>query len=97
GGDVRRVTRARALDRYRLDLTFDDGSQGTVDLSHLAGRGVLRLWDEPGAFESVRIGGGGELLWGDELDLCPDALYLRVTGKSPESAFPGLRRAATRA
>jgi hypothetical protein len=25
------------------------------------------------------------------VDLCPDALYLRVTGKSPEEKFPALQ------
>jgi len=23
-------------------------------------------------------------IWGDQIDLCPDALYLRATGKEPE-------------
>ena len=25
------------------------------------------------------------------IDLCPDAMYLRLTGKSPEAIFPRLR------
>jgi hypothetical protein len=31
------------------------------------------------------------LIWGEELDLCPDSLYLQVTGKTPEDIFPALR------
>ena len=32
-----------------------------------------------------------ELVWGGQVDLCPDALYLKVTGKEPEDVFPALR------
>ena len=31
------------------------------------------------------------LAGGPEIDICPDAMYLRLTGKSPEEIFPGLR------
>jgi hypothetical protein len=41
--------------------------------------------------------GAGELGWGDQIDLCPDALYLKVTGKTPEDLFPALRHVPTRA
>ena len=41
------------LDGFRLQVAFSDGVSGTVDLSHLVGRGVFRLWDDqesPGRF-----------------------------------------------
>jgi hypothetical protein len=62
-----------------------------VDLSHLAGKGVFGIWRDRRAFESVRIGSSGELVWSDQVDLCPDALYLKATGKRPEDLFPSLR------
>ena len=37
------------------------------------------------------VGETGELIWPNDLDLCPDALYLRVTGKKPEEEFPALK------
>jgi hypothetical protein len=40
----------------------------------------------------VKIGSSGELVWNDQIDLCPDALYLKVTGKKPEDIFPALRQ-----
>ncbi len=94
---MRRITEVRAIARYQLELTFDDGIRGVADLSDLAGKGVFALWQNAGAFEQVRIGSSGELLWGDQVDLCPDALYLRVTGKTPEDIFPALRQEATHA
>lgn len=75
---------------YRLDLVFDDGIRGTVDLSHLVSKGVFALWQDYSAFERVRIGPSGELIWSDQIDLCPDALYLKATGKSPEAIFTKL-------
>ena len=81
----------KALPHFRLWLRYDDGIEGEIDLSDLAGRGVFKAWDDPMFFGSVRLGLHGALEWGPDLDLCPDAMYLRLTGKSPEELFPALR------
>ncbi|MGA2069323.1 MAG: DUF2442 domain-containing protein [Thermoguttaceae bacterium] len=88
---MRRIVEVHVLEDYRLKLTFDDGISGTVDVSDLAGKGVFGIWCERQTFESVRIGPSGELVWSDQVDLCPDALYLKATGKRPEDLFPALR------
>ncbi len=77
-----RIVSVEPLSNHRLRLGFADGVTGDVDLSHLAGRGVFSAWDEIGVFESVAIGPCGELQWGEEIDLCRDALYLQVTGRT---------------
>ncbi|MFL6259877.1 MAG: DUF2442 domain-containing protein [Thermoanaerobaculia bacterium] len=82
----------KALPNYRLWLRYADGVTGEVDLSHLAGDGVFALWNDPGEFEKVHVGPLGNIAWTDEVDICPDALYLEITGKSPEDVFPGLFR-----
>ena len=89
-----KIIKVRILKGYCLELAFDDGVGGVVDLSELVGRGVFALWSDLHVFEQVRIGSFGELVWGDQIDLCPDSLYLRVTGKKPEDVFPALRREA---
>jgi hypothetical protein len=89
---MRKIVKVKALQGYRLELEFDDGVRGVVDLSDLTGKGVFTLWRDRSAFEQVRIGSSGELAWGDQIDLCPDALYLKVTGKKPEDLFPVLRQ-----
>jgi hypothetical protein len=94
---MRKVSKVKAVQGYRLELEFDDGVSGTVDLSGLVGKGVFALWCDRCAFEQVRIGTSGELVWGDQIDLCPDALYLKVTGKTPEDLFPALRQVPARA
>jgi len=86
-----KIAEVKALQGYRLWLRYEDGVEGEVDLSDIAGRGVFAAWNERGFFESVRIDKSGALAWGDSLDLCPDALYLRLTGKTPEEVFPKLK------
>lgn len=94
---MRKITHVEVLQAYQLALSFDDGTTGTVDLSGLAGRGVFACWNDPAVFGRVQIGSSGELLWGNQVDLCPDAMYLRVTGKQPEELFPALRQEPARA
>lgn len=86
-----KVSEVKVLPGYRLELLFDDGARGVVDLSELAGKGVFAIWSDPGILEQVHIGSFGELAWGAQIDLCPDSLYLKVTGKKPEDVFPALR------
>lgn len=92
-----RVVQAEALESYRLALLFSDGVSGVVDLSDVAGRGVLALWNDYERFREVRIGDAGEVIWADSVDLCPDSLYLKVSGKEPEEVFPALQHQLTRA
>ena len=76
---------------YRLFLRFEDGASGVVDLSSFTGRGVFAAWLEPGVFEQVRLAEEGHPEWPGEIDLCPDSLYMQLTGKRPEDVFPKLR------
>jgi hypothetical protein len=89
---VLKLIHAEALPGYRLSLRYADGVTGEVDVSHLVGKGVFRLWNEPEAFRQVSIGTAGEVRWSNEVDLCGDALYLEITGKQPNEVFPGLRK-----
>ena len=78
----------RLLEKYKLFLRFDDGVSGVVDLSD---------WKRDGVFEQVRITKLGALEWRGELNLCADALYLKLTGKQPEEIFPTLGKRVTHA
>ena len=70
-----RITRAESLPNFLLELQFDNGESGVVDLSSLVGRGVFVAWEQPGVFEQVSLTSEGAVEWPGELDLCPDALY----------------------
>jgi uncharacterized protein DUF2442 len=81
----------KALADYKIWVRFADGIEGEVDLSHLAGRGVFSLWRDYAEFQKVHIGPGGAIAWNAEVELCPDSIYLELTGKTPEEVFPNLR------
>jgi hypothetical protein len=85
-----KITTVKALPDYRLELRFDNGERGIVDLSEYAGRGVCAAWEQPGMFEQVAVTDEGAVVWPGEIDFCPDALYLRMTKKRPEEVFPAL-------
>ena len=85
------LTHVEPRENYRIYVEYDDGARGEVDYSHKVGRGVFKIWDKPGVFEQVHIVDDYAIGWSDELELCPDAVYFRLTGKTPEEMIPGLR------
>ena len=76
---------------YRIWLRYSDGVTGEVDLAHLAGQGVFQAWRDRKFFEAVGFGSSGAVAWGDDIELCPDALYLQLTGQTEEALMPGLQ------
>ena len=52
---------------------------------------MFRAWNDLAFFNSVRLAAHGAIEWGSEIDICPDSMYMRLTGKSPEELFPSLR------
>lgn len=79
---MERVTSAKACPNYRLWLQFTDGTEGELDLSHLVGKGVFSSWCEESGFAAVQVNESGAPEWPGGIDLCPDSLYLEITGKS---------------
>ena len=82
GYDFPWIVSIEPLTDYRIQLQYSDGVEGEVDLSHCAKTELFAEWQEPGVFEQVRIGEHGEVWWSDMASLCPDSLYLKLTGKS---------------
>ncbi len=84
-------------DGYRIWLRFSDGAAGEIDLSDLAGQGVFAAWEDPACFAAVRLAEHGAIVWGDDLELCPDALYLQLTGKALSEIMPAVRKPVSNA
>ena len=83
--DPRRWRRGRAI---VSGTGTRDGSDGEVDLSHLAGDGVFKAWNDRACFEAVRITPYDAIAWSEDLELCPDALYMKLTGKALTDIMP---------
>lgn len=79
------------MPEYHLELTFENGERGVVDLSEMVGRGVFAAWNDPAVFDRVSVTEFGAVEWPGGLDLCSDSLYLQMTGKRIEEVFPTLR------
>ena len=86
---MKRIISAQALPEFHLEIRFDDGVEGIVELSAEAGNGIFAAWKDPKHFASVKIDRHGRaLVWPGEIDLCADALYLEITGLNTEALFP---------
>ena len=48
-----RPIETRPVGRYRIWLRYQDGTEGVVDLSHLAGKGVFAALDKGDVFAKV--------------------------------------------
>lgn len=80
------------LDGFRLGIRFENGFEGEVDISDMAGRGVMSGLKERQVFESVRVTAAGALEWPGGIDICGDSLYLKATGLKPGDLFPKLTK-----
>ena len=69
-----------AFPNYQLRLQFDDGTNGVIDLSNLAGKGVFRAWDDNNLFFKPYINDMGAVAWNDVLDI--DSLNAYLTLKN---------------
>lgn len=87
----------KALENYKLWVKYSDGVEGEVDLSALAGRRVFSLWNDYKNFQMVYIGSSGQIAWSKEIEICPDAVYMEITGKTPEEVFGNLKIEAANA
>ena len=74
------VSRAEYLDEFRIRLTFNDGTEETVD---------FREWLEGPVFEPLQTVAysrrffldGGTVSWPNGADIAPEALYEAATRK----------------
>ena len=68
----------KPLANYTLWLKYDDETVGEVDLSRHVGRGQFKDWDNKSPFETVQLIRHGIISWNEDLDMCPDSMYLRI-------------------
>lgn len=72
------VTAVKVLTPPCLELRFDDGSIGVVDIGSIIGTfdGVFAPLSDASYFRTVRVAPElGTIVWPNGADLCPDVLY----------------------
>ncbi|HVT15184.1 MAG TPA: DUF2442 domain-containing protein [Thermoanaerobaculia bacterium] len=77
-----RVILVEPLPDYRLSLTFEDGTHGTVDLSQRLFGPMFEPLRDPSYFCQASLDEFGAVCWPNGADLAPDALYRRVRGEA---------------
>ncbi len=66
------ITNCKALENYEIQLSFADGAQGIVNLKHLVGKGVFKIWDDYNKFKEVYIDQESKTIcWNSNIDLDP--------------------------
>ena len=65
---------------YQLQLQFEDGTSGIIDVSNLAGKGVFKSWDQDNLFFRPYINEMGTVAWNDFIDI--DLLNAYLTLKN---------------
>jgi hypothetical protein len=75
---IAKITKVKALDNYTIFVWFSDGVEGSVDLNHLAHKGIFKKWDKNNLFMQVHIDDYGAIAWNDEIDICPDNVYMQL-------------------
>ena len=85
GGVIRPVNIA-ALPGYKIRVDYADGVSGIVDMSDSVGRGVFAPLRDEAFFKKVHVGDHGQIAWTDEIEICPDAAYLEITGQISREA-----------
>jgi len=70
------ITSVEVVAKYRLRLTFADGTVGDVDFSDRRWRGVFEPLRDPMFFERVAVDpDSGTIGWPGGLDMAPEPLY----------------------
>ena len=77
-----RPNKIEALSGFRIRVAYSDGTEGVIDLSADVGRGVFAPLADEEFFQTVHIGRFGQIAWSEDLEICPDAAYQEITGKT---------------
>ena len=76
------VVEVRYIHGYKLEISFEDGKKGSVDLQHYINKGgVFSRFADLNYFKKVFLNKElGVLCWPDGLDIAPEAIYSEATG-----------------
>jgi hypothetical protein len=69
-----------ALDDYTIRFEYEDGTVGEKDFRRELDFEGMKALKDISLFKQVHITEFGAIGWNDEIDVCPDALYLEVKG-----------------
>ena len=79
---MNRPNKIEALSGFRIRVAYPDGTEGVIDLSADVGRGVFAPLADEAFFQTVHIGRFGQIAWSENIEICPDAAYQEIAGRT---------------
>jgi len=71
----------KAINQYLIWLKFTDSTEGQIDLSYLINKPIFKSWLNPTFFDKVYIDTEtNAIAWDENIELCPDNMYLKLKG-----------------
>ena len=81
-----KVAGLKYINDYNVEVKFDDGVSGTIDLSELVNQGIFIELKDKKKFATL-FSNGYSIAWSDELEIDAASIYAEITGKRPEAFF----------
>lgn len=72
---MHKIVKATAFPDFTLELTFDDGACGRVDVSSRLHGPMFEPLRDPAFFQQAFVDPFGAICWPNDADLSPDTLY----------------------
>ena len=70
-----KVTAVKALDNYKLELSFNTGEVRVFDVAPYLNKGIFTELRDPSYFRLVRLA-FGSIVWLNDQDFGPESLYV---------------------
>ena len=71
---MRKIIKVKALEDYKLELTFDNKEIKIKDMKPYLNKGVFNILKDKKMFKSVKVS-FGTISWDNDIDMCADYLY----------------------
>jgi hypothetical protein len=81
---MKRVTQVKPGSGYRIEVAFENGLAGTIDLSLELYGPMFEPLRDPELFNQVRIDEFGVICWPNGADLAPEFVYGEIRRQSTQ-------------
>ena len=75
-GEVKSIKSVITMDDFKLLLEFNNDEKRVFDVKPLLGKPVFQPLKNKMLFDKVHIIYDYTIAWNDEIDMCPDSLYI---------------------
>jgi len=79
---MHRILKVIAHPDFTLELTFDDGATGRIDIKSRLYGPMFEPLNDPALFSQASVDAFGAVCWPNHADLSPDSLYAEIQKSS---------------